>query len=80
MELMNKFCKKNFSRISNMRDSTTVKANFKKNRDRIINKTVAPVCQIIMKKAKTQSNKNILGYLGTLIISYLAKYIFIWLM
>ena len=51
---------------------------FKKICDSIIIITVFPMCQVFVEKAKSMKQENMLGFLGTLISSYLAKIIVIW--
>ena len=51
---------------------------FKKICDSIIIITVFPMCQVFVEKAKRMKQENMLGFLGTLISSYLAKIIVIW--
>ena len=46
---------------------------FKKICDSIIIITVFPMCQVFVEKAKSMKQENMLGFLGTLILSYLAK-------
>ena len=50
---------------------------FKKICDSIIIITVFPMCQVFVEKAKSMKQENMLGFLGTLISSYLAKIIVI---
>ena len=52
---------------------------FKKICDSIIIIIVFPMCQMFVEKAKSMKQENMLGFLGTLILSYLAKTNVIWI-